>query len=160
MSFRFTVQEPLGHPDTCHSTHCPIRINKDNFSSPCGGYAMWFEGCQENWSGLWSVVSHTVDKPNWGKGTWYSVSQSVKLCGTFYQLRGFTWHQCLVTSVIGRESNWFEKPGLKRGPYALSSKEAERRASFSPLLTKWTHENIFLCFFYFLKGCFHIDSPL
>ncbi len=31
MSFLFTVGERLGRADTCHSTHCPIKINKDIF---------------------------------------------------------------------------------------------------------------------------------
>lgn len=29
MSFLFSVQERVGHPDTCHSACCPIKINKD-----------------------------------------------------------------------------------------------------------------------------------
>lgn len=28
----FTAQERWGRPDTCHSTHCPIKINTDNRS--------------------------------------------------------------------------------------------------------------------------------
>lgn len=64
---------------------------------------------------------------------------------TFYQLRGFTWHQPFVTSVIGRESYWFEKP-VDKGTYALSSKEERQvQANFlcwntqpNPKVQIWT----------------------